>query len=145
MTMTARKAFDKGTAAFNAHDIDGFGELFADDVVLQAPGGVTGEGKTACLEFYRSWLEAFPDAHVEIHGLHVTEGFVVEEGTFTGTHEGVFRNEAGDVPPTGRSVTEDYIQVLGFRDGQNVSFHLMYDRLHLLEQLGLIPAAAQAG
>ena len=39
----------------------------------------------------------------------------------------------------------DYIQVLGFRDGKHVSFNLMYDRLQLLEQLGLIPAAAPAG
>jgi hypothetical protein len=34
--MTAREAFEKGTAAFNAHDIDGFAEVLADDVVFKA-------------------------------------------------------------------------------------------------------------
>ena len=48
----------------------------------------------------------------------------------------------GDVPPTGRSVTLGYIQVLRFRNGKHVSFNLMFDRLEMVEQLGLIPAPA---
>jgi ketosteroid isomerase-like protein len=48
----------------------------------------------------------------------------------------------GDVPPTGRPVRIDYIQVLRFRDGKHVSFYLMFDRLSMLEQLGLIPPPA---
>jgi ketosteroid isomerase-like protein len=55
------------------------------------------------------------------------------------------RRRSGDVPPTGRSVNVDYIQVLRFRDGKHCSFNLMFDRLLMLEQLGLIPAAAAAG
>jgi ketosteroid isomerase-like protein len=43
------------------------------------------------------------------------------------------------VPPTGRGVAVDYIQVLRFRDGKHVSFNLMFDRLLMLEQLGLLP------
>ena len=33
-----------------------------------------------------------------------------------------------------------YVQVLRFRDGQHASFNLMYDRLLMLEHLGLLPA-----
>jgi ketosteroid isomerase-like protein len=64
----------------------------------------------------------------------------VEEGTFTGTHNGVLHSPGGDAPPTGRPVALEYIQVLRFRDGKHVSFNLMCDRLLMLEQLGLIPA-----
>lgn len=130
MTMTLREAFDKGTETFNAHDIDGFTEVLADDVVFRAPGGMAGQGKAACADFYRGWLNACPDAHVE--------------GTFTGTHNGVLRSPSADIPPTGRSVAIDYIHVLRFRDGKHVSFDLMFDRLTLLEQLGLVPAPAPA-
>jgi hypothetical protein len=35
-----------------------------------------------------------------------------------------------------------YIQVLRFRDGKHVSFNLGFDRLEMLEQLGLVPAPA---
>jgi hypothetical protein len=39
----------------------------------------------------------------------------------------------------------DYIHVLRYRAGQHVSFNLLFDRLVMLEQLGLLPAAAPAG
>jgi ketosteroid isomerase-like protein len=145
VTITTREAFEKGTDTFNAHDIDGFAEVVADEVVFTAPGGVRGEGKAGCVEFYGSWLGAFPDAHVDVHGLHIVDDVAVEEGTFTGTHNGVLHAPTGDVPPTGRSVRLDYIQVLRFRDGKHVSFNLMFDRLLMLEQLGLIPSPTPAG
>jgi hypothetical protein len=34
--------------------------------------------------------------------------------------------------------------VLRFQDGRHISFNLMFDRLLMLEQLGLIPASAPA-
>jgi ketosteroid isomerase-like protein len=145
MTMTVREAFEKGTEAFNAHDIDGFRAVMTDDAVFRAPGGMSGAGRQACAEFYAGWFSAFPDAQVVIHALHISGDVAVEEGTFTGTHQGVLHTPAGDIPPTGRRVTADYIQVLHFRDGLTASFNLMYDRLQLLEHLGLVPDPAQAG
>ncbi len=145
MTMTTREAFEQGTATFNAHDRDGFAAVLADDVVFEAPGGMRGEGRAACVEFFSYWFGAFPDAHVEVHGLYLLDDVAVEEGTFTGTHNGVLHSPMGDIPPTGRSVALGYIQVLRFRDGKHVSFHLMFDRLLMLEQLGLLPAPAPAG
>ena len=144
MAMTVREAFEKGTQTFNAHDIDGFTSVLADDVRYQAPGGIGGQGKVACAQFFAGWFSAFPDAHVEVHALHVTGDVAVELGTFTGTHDGVLQSPAGDIPPTGRPVAVGYTQVLHFRDGQHVSFDLLYDRLLLLEQLGLIPSPAPA-
>jgi ketosteroid isomerase-like protein len=140
MAMTAREAFERGTETFNAHDVDGFASVLADDVVFRAPGGMGGAGKAACVEFFGGWFGAFPDAHVEVHGVHFVDDIAVEEGTFTGTHDGVLHGPGGDVPPTGRPVALDYIQVLRFRDGKHASFNLMFDRLLMLEQLGLIPA-----
>jgi ketosteroid isomerase-like protein len=140
--MTTREAFERGTDTFNAHDIGGFAEVLADDVVFTAPGGMHGEGKDACVRFYGGWFEAFPDAHVEVGGLCIVDDVAVEEGVFTGTHTGVLHTPAGAVPPTGRPVTVDYVQVLRFRDGEHVSFNLMFDRLQMLEQLDLVAAPA---
>ena len=144
MTMTTREAFDRGTDTFNAHDLDGFAEVLADDVAFQAPGGMRGHGKPACLEFYGSWLSAFPDGHVEVHGIDILDDVAVEEGTFSGTHNGVLHTPTGEIPPTGRAISVDYIQVIRFRDAKHASFNLMFDRLLMLEQLGLIPAPAPA-
>ncbi len=104
-----------------------------------------GVGKEACAAFYGGWFAAFPDAHVEIDSLHILDDVAVEEGTFTGTQDGTLHAPTGDIPPTGRSVEVGYIQVLRFRDGKHVSFHLMFDRLLMLEQLGLIPAPDGTG
>jgi ketosteroid isomerase-like protein len=139
MAMTTREAFERGTDTFNAHDLDGFAEVLDDDVVFQAPGGLRGEGKQACIEFYGGWMSAFPDAHVDVHNVYFVDDVAVEEGTFSGTQRGVLHGAAGDIPPTGRSVSVDYIQVLRFRDGKHASFNLMFDQLAMLEQLGLVP------
>jgi ketosteroid isomerase-like protein len=140
--MTTRETFQKGTDTFNAHDLAGFAEVLADDVVYQAPGGLQGRGKASCVEFYGGWLEAFSDGRVEVHDVHILNDIVVEEGTFTGTHDGTLRTPTDDIPPTGRPVRSDYIQVLRIRDGKHLSFNLMFDRLLMLEQLGLVPAVA---
>jgi steroid delta-isomerase-like uncharacterized protein len=134
---TTLEIFERGTNTFNAHDLDAFSEVLADDVVFEAPGGMRGQGKPACAEFFSSWWAAFPDAHVEVHNLHIVEDVAVEEGVFTGTHDGVLRTPAGDIPATGRPVRVGYIQVLQFRNNTHTSFHLMFDRLEMLEQLGL--------
>jgi predicted ester cyclase len=144
MTMTAREAFEKGTATFNAHDLDGFAEVLADDVVFKAPGGTHGRGKAACVAFFGSWFASFPDARVEVQAVHIVDDIVVEEGTFMGTQDGVLHGPMGDIPPTGRSVEVEYIQVLRFRDSKHVSFNLMFDQLTMLEQLGLVPTPAVA-
>jgi SnoaL-like domain len=57
----------------------------AADVVFKAPGGVEGKGRASCVEFYGGWLDAFPDGHVDVTGLHIVDDVAVEEGTFTGT------------------------------------------------------------
>lgn len=128
--MTTREAFELGTERFNAHDLDGFAEMLADDVVFEAPGGDGGSGKTACVEFYSRWLSEFPDAHLEVRDRHIADEMAVEHGTFTGTHH--------TAPSMGRSIRLDYVQVLRFRDGKQVSLNLIFDRLVMLEQLGLL-------
>jgi ketosteroid isomerase-like protein len=141
MSMSAREAFERGTQTFNAHDLDGFAAVLAEDVVFEAPGGMRGEGKEACTQFFGGWFGAFSDAHVEVHGLHFAGDVAVEVGTFTGTHDGVLHTLTGGVLPTGNPVSIGYIQVVRFRDGKHASFNLMFDRLLMLEQLGLVPAA----
>jgi hypothetical protein len=35
MTVSIREAFERGTEAFNAHDLDAFAQTFADDVAYR--------------------------------------------------------------------------------------------------------------
>jgi uncharacterized protein (TIGR02246 family) len=142
MTMTVQETFTKGTDAFNAHDRDAFAALMAPDADVEAPGGFHGRGREACVAFFAGWFEAFPDAHVDVRALHLLEDLAVEEGVFTGTHDGVLRTPGGDVPPTGRAVAVRYCQIIRIRSGLHASFRLWFDRLEMLEQLGLLPSEA---
>ena len=145
MAITVREAFEKGTDTFNAHDIDAFTSVLADDVSYSAPGGISGQGKAACAQFFAGWWDAFSDAHVDVHAVHIAGDIIAEQGTFTVTHDGTLHSPAGDIAPTGRRVAVDYIHVLRYRDGKHISFDLLFDRLLMLEQLGLIPAPAPTG
>jgi hypothetical protein len=127
---TDHDAVERATERFNAHDLDGLADVLADDVICRAPGGVEVKGRAACVEFHRRWLADFPDAYVEVRARHMVDDVVVEEGTFRGTHDGVAH--------TGRPVTLDYVRVARIRRGLHVSVSLMFDRLLMLEQLGLV-------
>jgi uncharacterized protein (TIGR02246 family) len=137
-----RELFEKGTNAFNRHDADGFAETMADDVRTRAPGVGEIVGKQAVKAFYQSWLDAFPDAQVQITSAQFLEDMSVEEGVFTGTHRGTLRSPSGELPPTGRTVRVEYMQVARYRGDKTASLHLVFDQLELMAQLGLVPQAA---
>jgi ketosteroid isomerase-like protein len=124
-----QEVFETGTEAFNAHDLGQLEELLDDDIVFEGPGEEWGEGKAACLEFYGSWFDDFPDAHLEIQGVHFFDDVAIEEGTFTGTHDGRAH--------TGRQVSLDYVRVIRSCDGKHVSLSLMLDLMLMLKQLGM--------
>ena len=54
-------------ARVNAHDLDGYIDGYADDVVLHGyPPGV--EGKEGARAFYGQFLAAFPDIDLRLYG-----------------------------------------------------------------------------
>ena len=80
---TMRRAYD----LLNAGDIDGFGELLADDFVEheETPGlAPTREG---VMEFFRMYRAAFPDVHMHVEDVLPSGDKVVARMRATGTHE----------------------------------------------------------
>jgi predicted ester cyclase len=140
---TLKEAFERGTEAFNAHDSAAFADTMTEDVSARAPGVGTLRGKAAVNDLYQGFITAFPDARVEVEATFVQDDALVEEGVFSGTHRGVLRTGKGDIPPTGRSVRLEYLQAIRYRDDRASSFHLVYDRAEMMEQLGLAPEAPE--
>jgi ketosteroid isomerase-like protein len=129
-------------------DLDGFAEVLADEVVFKAPGKRQA-GRTA--------RERRRAPHSSAVGSLPSRTRMSKSTPFTSSttlplrrarspgRNAVFSRVQGDIPPTGRSVEVDYVQVLRFHDGKHVSFNLLFDRLSMLEQLGLALAPAEAG
>ena len=119
----------------NEGNIDAAGDYIAEDVVDHSalPGNPPGlDGPKAIFRMIRA---GFPDHDAVIHDLVAEGDKVVTRKSFTGTHEGEFLG----VPPTGRRVTIDVIDIVRVEDGRIVEHWNTVDLLGALQQMGVAP------
>jgi len=139
-----RDFFNEGERAFNAHDIEATMALYAAGADFSGPGGMQLKGIAAIRQFTQGWFQGFPDAKLRTDRYIEAGDTIVQEGVFIGTHTGVFPTPMGDIPPTGKRVEGGFADVYVFKDGKIINDHLYFDRMDLMEQLGLVPAPAGA-
>ena len=122
----------------SAGDIDGFGDLVADDFVehdeLPLPGlEPTKEGVKQLFHIYRA---GFPDLRMEPEDVLVSGDKVVARVRGTGTHQGEFMG----MPATGKSVDVQLIDIIRFgNNGLALEHWGVFDALKMMQQLGAIP------
>ena len=129
---TMRSAYER----INAGDVAGFGDLLADDFVEheETPGfPPTKEGTLAFFQMLRS---AFPDMKMAVHDVLTDGAKTASRVTVTGTHQGDFMG----VPPTGKPVDTQIIDIMRFDDAGLVCEHWgVSDMLTLMQQIGAVP------
>lgn len=130
--------------AFEANDRDALKEVLAPDLAAHVPH-VSSESGTASREELLQTIDlfhaAFSDQHYDIED-QVAEGDkVVTRTTWRATHSGEFQG----LPPTGNQVTMTGIAIERIKDGKIVERWLNMDQVSLMQQLGLIPSAAEVG
>lgn len=135
---------DAAITTFNDHDENAIRALYAENAVFEAPGGVHVEGQDACAEYVLVWQRAFPDARLIVHGEVIAGDTAVHEFTFEGTHTDTLTSPGGDIPATNRHLTGRGTEIIRVADGKIASFHLYYDQVDVLSQLGLMPEPATA-
>jgi len=125
----------------NAGDIDGFGELLAEDFVEheEMPGlEPSKEGVKRLFHMYRA---AFPDLRMEAQDVLVSGDKAVARVRATGTHQGEFLG----MPATGKSVDVQLIDIIRFGDDGLAREHWgVFDALAMMQQLGAIPGPPPA-
>lgn len=142
--MSAKQVLEQAVAAFNARDEERFVALANPDIELPSPGGINLRGLDGFRQWFRLWTEAFPDRQVRYHNVVGDADQAIGEGTFKGTHTGVMHLPSGDVPPTGKSVTLDYVAVERVSNGKITYLRHYLDVTELMTQLGLVGAGAKA-
>jgi predicted ester cyclase len=141
--MTGKQLLDQAVEAWNRKDKEGFAALGSPDTTVKASGGVELRGLAGMRQFYDLWFEACPDNVIRYSNV-VSEGDqVVGEATFTGTHTGILHAVAGDIPPTGKRVSIDYVGASRFSNGKFTSIRLYFDVMDFMGQLGLVGAPAK--
>jgi len=139
-----RQVYERLTTAFNSKDEEGVRRAVADDVEFVQPGSRL-VGKDAYLDVGRMYWNAFPDFKTTITAVHVDGNTVVEEGIFSATHKGTLASPTGDIPATNRRLEVPYVDCFTIRGDVVSSDRLSFDRLLMLEQLGLVPTPAATG
>src|SRR3954452_3840808 len=124
--------------AWNERDFDRQVEAMAPDVTITMMG--TGEvlaGREGGRQYGTTWADAFPDGQITLDTVAGDADTVVVEFTGRGTHTGTLVTSMGSIPPTGRSVTLHFCDVLKLKEGKITSQHSYLDTGSLMAQLGL--------
>lgn len=117
-------------------DVDGFGDLLADDFVEHEETPGLEPTKDGVKTFFRMYLAAFPDLRMEPQDVIASGDKAVARVRATGTHDG----ELMGMPATGRAVDVQLIDIMRFReDGKVVEHWGVFDALTMMQQLGAVP------
>jgi steroid delta-isomerase-like uncharacterized protein len=139
-----RELLDRYVERYNASDLDGVMDLYADDAVQIMPDGIY-EGWSAVRARLAQELEGFTELNHTVRSFIEQGDTFADEWTFVGTHTGPFRLPDGkELPPTGKQVEIRGMEVVQVRDGKIILNALYYDNLASMAQLGLIPEGAIA-
>ena len=112
-----------------------FEETVADDAVFHflLPGRP--RGRAGIMQAADSWRTSFPDTQPGIEH-EVAEGdLVVLRGVSSFTHEGEFMG----IPPTGKKVTCEWMDLYRFEHGKIAEMWAVQDIAGVLQQLGALP------
>jgi steroid delta-isomerase-like uncharacterized protein len=98
------------------------------------PPGLPADREGVKMQF-TMFFAALPDLHAIIHDQVADENKVVTRKTLRGTHRG----DLMGIPPTGKTVDIEVIDILAVTDGKITDHWNLVDQLGLLKQLGALP------
>jgi steroid delta-isomerase-like uncharacterized protein len=110
-------------------------EFYAQDFVFHGEQGQDQYGPKSIKEWMRTLRTALRDLTYEIGALYPDGEKVAMRYRVRGTQSG----ELQGIPPTGNSVDLTGHMILYVRDGKIVEGWGVWDRLGLLQQLGIVP------
>ncbi|HEX6554382.1 MAG TPA: ester cyclase [Ktedonobacteraceae bacterium] len=127
---------------FNRHDLDACLATFASDGTYSDPGTAHPLSGQAIIDHFGGALAGFPDLTFEMVAVYaITADLAVWRWVMRGTNTGSYRG----FPPTGRSLILPGCEFIAVREGKLQRVEGYFDRLGMLQQLGLVPTPGQPG
>jgi steroid delta-isomerase-like uncharacterized protein len=127
------------TEANDQERFDLLDELVAEDALFHTPAPIGAPGREGFRQLLGFFRTAFPVQHTEIHTLIAEGDLVFAHHTHYATNGGAFMG----MPPTGREVVVQGIEIFRLADGRIAEFWHHDDMLSLFQQLGIVPAPGQ--
>lgn len=141
---TAKAIVDRLWSALEAKDLVGIRELCLDSTETAMPGGVRTIGPDQLVSLLHMYNVAFPDLRHEIVNYVEAGNKIAVELRTIATHTGPMQTPNGTIPPTGKSVVWESVDMITISGDKIASWHAYFDQLAFLMQLGLAPAPAAA-
>lgn len=142
----AREAMDRLTEAFGSKDLKAIGECYAENAVVVSPERGEIMGRDQFVEYWRPFMEAFPDITYESMHKHESGDTGIDEGYFTGTNSGPLPLPSGEtLPATEKSIRIRGCDIGTVENGLIREHRLYYDQMEFLGQLGLLPEEPSPG
>ncbi|UCC88427.1 MAG: ester cyclase [Anaerolineales bacterium] len=134
-----RRVMDEVFVGGNTSLID---ELFAPNFVEheELPPGIPA-GAEGVKQLSSMFLSAFPDFKATIEDLIAEGDKVVARATWSGTHQGEFMG----IPPTGKRISIQVIDIVRFAGGKFVEHWGQMDNMTMMQQLGVMPGPGEEG
>jgi steroid delta-isomerase-like uncharacterized protein len=129
--------------ALDARELDRAADMLAADCDFIAPGFSTRSPEQAMM-WMRTFFDACPDIRHEVTAVVADGDRAMTELRVRGTHTGPLQSPAGEVPATGRTIDLPVANAWRMRDGRVAVYHIYFDRMEFLGQLGLLPEPATA-
>ena len=122
--------------AFNERDDAAEAAVRAPDYVAHAPVSLETAAldSAAWVKFLAGFVDAFPDLRLTVEDSVADGELSAQRIHFEGTNSGSFQG----LPPTGRKVSFDGIELNRFVDGRVAEHWFQMDSLTLVQQLGLV-------
>lgn len=130
-----RRFYDDVMVGGNLDLID---ELVHDEFIEHEEFPGLPPGKESIRFFVTTMREAFPDLTTTIEDIIVEDNKVVSRLRFSGTHRGEF----GGIPPTGKKIDVQAIDIVAYRDGKLIEHWGVTDQMAMMQQLGVIEEPA---
>jgi ketosteroid isomerase-like protein len=127
--------------AMDARDFDHVEGMLATDCDFVAPG-FSGRGPQAVLGWIQGFMAAFPDVSHELTAIAGDGEIAAVELRVHGTHTAPLQTATGEVPPTGRTLDLPVADIWRVEGGRIVAYHVYFDQMAFLGQLGLLPEPA---
>jgi predicted ester cyclase len=127
-----KDALNQAVARFNAHDLDGYLQMFHASVLHHGFSRHIGPGASGLRTFYRQMAQGFPDGRIETDDVLAEGEKLAHRYTFYGTHRGEYLG----FPPTQKLVMSSGQVIHHFKDGKSNEVWASGDILGLLIQIG---------
>ena len=140
MTQNNQVLFDLLTELWNSGNLELAPQIYSEEAERIDPNYPEPiRGREQIVRGIEEVHAAFPDFKLEIKRRINESDQVATEWTCSGTHTGVFQG----IPARGRRVRIDGTSLNRIRDSKIVEERAYFDRLALLQQLGVISGPAQ--